>query len=165
MFSKKNSLLAITIASLAINTGTMAASLTVKATVLSTCSIDNAALDFGTYDVLSTSATAGQTNLTYRCTKGVTPKISLNKGGGDSITSRKLKYNNDTLSYSLLKPVNNNCSNATENWGDTNGTWYSPSSPTPGKADQNVLVCGSISPGQDVPAGTYTDTVTITIAP
>lgn len=165
MLSKKNSLLAITIASLAISTGAMAANLTVKAIVVSTCSIDNAALDFGDYNVLNTTATTGETNLIYRCTKGVTPKISLNKGGGDSITSRKLKYNNNTLSYSLLKPVNGSCANATENWGDTNGTWYSPASPTPGIGNQDVRVCGSISPNEDVPAGIYTDTVTITIAP
>lgn len=150
--------------------GTATGSLGVTATVSANCIIDSGSLTlaFGAYDPvqanLSTAAT-GSTGLTVYCTKGATPtSIDLSDGANVSGGVRRMANGTDYLEYDLYKD-----SGRTSRWGAgaTNGLVPDVSASattalTVGGSAINIY--GKIPAGQNtVPAGTYSDTVNITV--
>ncbi|MFI5197156.1 MAG: spore coat U domain-containing protein [Thermoanaerobaculia bacterium] len=130
--------------------GSAPGTLTVNASVAANCTISAATLNFGAYDPVVTNDSANldaQTTMAVACTKGVTPKITAALGG--AITN-----GGDTLNYLLFS-----------NTGRTT-TFVSPGFSMPaaaGKAPQTLTIYGRIAGGQDVGAGAFTGTTTMTV--
>lgn len=144
------------------------ANLEVSATVNSSCTINTSPLAFGTYDPAAATPTDGTGQVTIACVMGSLPVISLSAGlNSTDVNARSMLRGNGTesLSYVLYKPEadGTSCSlTPTEIWGDA-----TPSNlALPEVASVNPVtynVCGRINALQDVPAGTYQDTVTATV--
>ena len=127
------------------------------------CTITTSGLVFGPYNVFNVSAVSSTGSVTYRC--GLlealfgTVTVTLSTGQSGTYTPRAMKKDVEPLSYNLYLDAA-----ATSVWGNgTGGTQvYSRSNP-PYNTNVNLTVYGKLPPGQDVRAGTYTDTVAVTI--
>lgn len=141
----------------------------VSVTVSSNCIISSGSLGTflaGTYDPVSTNATAGSplqattsSVLKVTCTSGSTaPVIRLDQGihpdsgagSSDASPARRLSDGTHFLSYNLYR------GGYTTVWGNTASTGL----PYTGTgSSENIAIFAKIDGGQVVPAGTYTDTI------
>ena len=137
---------------------TATATIAVSANVLANCGVSASPLAFGTYSPAASSATNATTTLAVTCTNGTTYTVSLSAGSGTgaTIATRKLTSGSNTLNYSLYSNAA-----ATTVWGDTVGT--NTVAGTGSGAAQNLTVYGSIPASQNAFAGSYTDTVNVTL--
>jgi spore coat protein U-like protein len=145
--------------------GTATSNLSVTATVSANCSITTAPVAFGAYDPVTANATSPLTStgtVTVTCTSGASGTITLGQGSNpgtgstDGAPVRQLKdAGTDVLSYSLYQDAGR----ATA-WGNTAGTGVAS---TGTGAATNLTVYGSVAAGQNVPAGSYSDTVVATV--
>ena len=145
---------------------TKSASFDVTATVAKTCTIAATSISLGTYDPLATAALSPSTGkVSVRCTKNTPYSIALDDGANFSVTRRMLRtgttQTTDTtttteyLGYKLYSDAQlqmewNNASPVT---GKT----------TTSLTSTDLTVYAQIPPTQDVPEGTYKDTVNATI--
>jgi spore coat protein U-like protein len=124
----------------------------VTASVLRNCQITStAAIAFGDYDVQATTDVAKQGRVTVACTKGVNATIGL--GGGLNGNRSMNGPSTDKLAYQLFQNANSG------EWTDSAVVSYNATSRT----SKDFTVHGRIRAGQDVTAGSYTDTVVATI--
>lgn len=124
------------------------------------CTVTASGVAFGQYSVFSGGPTARTGTISYTCTLPVEPPvIKLSQGHSSSFTPRALSATAGTLSYNLY--LNASC---TTIWGDgTSGTSaYSAPAPADGQR-YDVVVYGQIPARQNVRAGTYADSVVVTI--
>ncbi len=132
--------------------------LSVSATVLSTCTVTSLPLAFGNYTP-SAGDLAATTTVSVLCTLGTPYKVRLGTGQNSSnVTTRKMKIaaGSETLSYALYRDASR-----TQNWGETDGTDTIDDTGT-GLLKAHT-VYGVIPGNQFVPAGVYSDSVTITV--
>jgi spore coat protein U-like protein len=128
------------------------------------CTVSTTPVDFGSYNVLLTGALDAAGSITVDCdeTPPATVTISIgpssNSGGFDP-RMMKLSGGNEFISYNLFID-----SGRTQIWGDGTGNTYTLSQTVPKKTPWIPPVYGRIPPGQDVSAGTYNETLTVTIA-
>ncbi len=175
MFMKKVSVRLLTVAgatalALGVTSGTQAgtatANLTVQATVTSNCTITTTAVDFGNYDPIVANASAALDapaggKITLVCSSGASAKVTLSQGANPDTGStaaapaRRLKHGTDYLQYTLYSDAGKQ-----DVWGDTAGTGLAHTG-TGAQADLDVY--GTVPGGQNVPVGTYTDTVLATV--
>ena len=129
------------------------ANMTVDATVVASCTITVNSLNFGDYNLSQLDGTA---TISPTCTNGTSYSIALDAGTGTgaTTTTRKMTNGANTLNYSLYQD-----SGRTTVWGTGNDDLDGTGS---GSA-QNITVYGRIPADQSAPAGTYTDTVIVTI--
>lgn len=133
----------------------------VQITIQNACDVDITPptnLDFGSHGLLSANVLQ-QSTVSVLCTEGLDYDLALNAGmngtGGDTTTRRMINGAND-VTYDLYRD-----SNRTEHWGDDPGGDTLGSTGT--GAVQTWPVYGLV-PAQDTPpAGTYLDTVTVTV--
>ena len=144
--------------------GTATSNMAVSATISANCTITAGALAFGAYDPIVANATVplpGTATLTVTCTNGSGTTITLGQGltpaGGSTPAAplRQMASGGNFLSYSLFQDVG-----LTTTWGDTAGTGVAY---TGTGVAGSVTVYGQVAAGQNVPAGTYNDTVVATI--
>ena len=144
--------------------GSATSSIAVSATVNANCLITAGALGFGTYDPVSANASSpldGSATLTVTCTQGAAAKIMLGQGAHqdsgstDGTPIRRMMSGSTYLSYQLYKDVAGGVV-----WGNTDGTHVAY---TGTGSSGSVSVYGRVAAGQNVPAGSYTDTVLATI--
>ena len=151
------------------------------------CFVTQAAISFGIYDSGSTSPlnSLGEIVVTCNGNLGYTLTLGAGQNSGGSFSPRKMALNGDTLDYSLyIDPAR------TQVWGDGTGTTYvqtvTPRVIDPilfppgtgvgkkGSADRKLnlggggrkdkfTVYGRVREMQGVPAGNYTDILTITV--
>ncbi len=151
---------AILLLCLSINSAnaTSSSSMTVGASVDSSCAISTNPLSFGVYASTATSTATASLNIT--CTLDTTYNVSMDAGTGTgaSVAVRKLTLNSgtDVLNYSIFTDV----TEATI-WGTTVGTNTVPG--TGLGTEQTLTVRASIPSGQNVHPGTYSDTVQVTL--
>ncbi|WP_223645828.1 fruiting body spore coat protein U [Corallococcus sp. EGB] len=147
---------------------TATANLTVTATVGSTCTINSGSLNFGTYDPIVVNASTGvdllgSGTLQVQCTLLGTADITLGQGSHpgtgstDAAPVRRMLNTSSAnyLNYSLYQDATRLVV-----WGNTAGTglpYVGTGLGTP------VTVFGTVPKGQNVPSGTYSDTVVATI--
>ncbi len=168
-FIKSSLFLASLIAFSNVYAGTATANLAVSATVVANCNISTSALAFGTYDTLAGTALNGTGGVTVSCTKGASGlAIGLGNGGSFSGGTRNMTSAGNSLSYNLYQPPSNTPGTActfpgTTAWGNTVGTDTLALTNAPSKAARSYNVCGTVAANQDVPAGSYSDTVVATI--
>ncbi|MDE2461452.1 MAG: spore coat protein U domain-containing protein [Gammaproteobacteria bacterium] len=156
--------LPLAIAAIPAHAGTTTGTFQVTATVVNSCKINSASnVVFGNYDPTSALNTTAASTISVNCTKGDSYNIALNYGGTGSAANRIMTDGlGDNLNYNLYtdsawtKVWNSSCGGA--NNCDT-GTGAGPGA---GNA-QTYTVYGSIAAGQNVPAGSYTDTIQLTV--
>jgi spore coat protein U-like protein len=139
-------------------TTTVTASIAVSATVLSSCGVTALPLAFGTYSPTQSTNTTAQTTVVVTCTNGTPYNVGLNAGGGTGATvaTRKMTSGANTLSYSLYSDTGYSVV-----WGNTIGT--NTVTGTGSGLSQTINVYGSATALQSVPAGSYTDTITVSL--
>ena len=128
-----------------------------------TCSIGSVlSLSFGNYDVFSGSALDSAGSVSYRCDNVSvldTIMIQLSRGSSASFFPRTLQQGADQLQYNLyLDPSRSTV------WGDgSSGTsQYGPIAP-PDASSVLLNIYGRVPERQNVRAGSYADTVVVTI--
>ncbi len=147
----------------AADAGTATSNLNVTATVSSTCSITAGTLAFGAYNPVTGTQVDGTATLSVSCTKGATATVTLGQGANagtgstDAVPVRRMKdAGTDFLGYSLFSDTGRSTT-----WGNTAGTGESYTSTS--SAASPLTVYGRITAAQDIPAGSYSDTVVATI--
>jgi spore coat protein U-like protein len=142
---------------------TQTSDLHVSATVAASCTIDaSAGLAFGTYDPIVTNAStdlAATGSLDTTCTNGFDATVTLGQGANagagstDSAPVRRMTDGTNFLNYELYTAADH----ATV-WDNTTGTTVTETG-----APVTTDVFGVVTAGQNVPAGSYTDTVVATV--
>ena len=140
---------------------TATANLGVSATVTNNCTISTAAVAFGSYDPVVAHASTDLDStgtVTVACTKGSTATVGLGLGSNASGSTRRMSDGGTNyLDYELYQD-----NGRTTVWGNAGGSLYSPGA-APSKAARNFTVYGRVNSNQDVPAGSYNDTVVATV--
>jgi spore coat protein U-like protein len=124
-----------------------------------TCTISTTSVAFGIYDVFTTTDLASTGSVTYYCRhRPANITVWLGKGlYGLTNNPRQMASGTNRLNYNLFLDANH-----TQIWGDPSPYRYGPITP-PNRTYVTLTVYGLIPAGQDVPAGTYTDSATVTI--
>jgi len=134
---------------MAATTGT---SFTVSATVVASCSVSATNLAFGSY---TGSSNLDQTStVSVTCTNGTDYSVALNDGANASgSTRRMLSGGSNYLSYEMYSDAGRS-------------TVWNAATPVTGTGSgvaQSLTVYGRVPSGQNVPAGSYSDTVQVTV--
>jgi spore coat protein U-like protein len=121
------------------------------------CSFGATSVSFGSYDVFNPVPLASTGTVSYRCLFLQGMNVWLSKGlNAPTNNPRQLASGTDRLNYNLyLDPGH------TQIWGDPNPNHYYDGTFNLW-VTATVTVYGLIPAGQDVPAGNYTDSVTVT---
>ena len=145
--------------------------LNVSASVSNNCTISTTALDFGPYDPIVAQASSdltGTGTVTITCTKGATTTVGLGLGSNATGSTRRMTDGSSNyLTYEAYQPPNSTpgtaCSYSSPTvWGTSGSNLFTPAA-APNKNARTYNVCGSLFAAQDVPAGSYTDTVVATV--
>jgi spore coat protein U-like protein len=136
--------------------GTATAALTVQVVVQPACTVSGATLDFGTYRSGQTDDLRGYTQLMFSSCQAGALRFELDQGVNGSITARKMSDGRGALlGYAIYRD-----SARTQTFGSgVNSKTVTLSAAGSGA----VSVYGVIAGRQVVPAGTYTDTVNVTL--
>ena len=144
---------------------TSTTNLSVTATVTANCSISTSTLAFGSYDPVVSNAASplnGSGTVTVTCTSGSSATITLGQGANANVGStdavplrRMTDGSSNFLPYFLYQD-----SGRTTVWGNTAGTGVGATGT--GSTDGHT-VYGQIAAAQNVPAGSYSDTVVATV--
>ena len=140
--------------------GTASSTLSVNATVTANCTVSTTALNFGSVNTLSASAVDGTGGVTVTCTNGSawTAAADAGSGTGATLATRRLTSGGNALNYALYTDAGRSTV-----WGDGTGSTATVGNTGSGSA-QTFTVYGRIAGGQNgAPAGTYADTVSVTI--
>lgn len=132
----------------------------VTATVIDVCAVSAANLGFGTFNPIGGSALDGTSTITVTCTLGTAYDVQLDQGAnGSAVSDRKMLRvsGTETLPYSLYRNAGR-----TQNWGQTNSTDTLSSTGT--GLSQGHTVYGRVPASGNVPTGSYSDTVNVTVS-
>lgn len=144
--------------------GTDTANVAVSATVTANCTISSSGVSFGSYDPVDTHSAAALDatgTVTVTCTNGSAGAITLGQGANadtgstDADPARRMTDGTNFLAYTLFQDAAR-----TTEWGNTAATDVSH---TGTGTATNITVYGRIPANQNVPAGSYTDTVVATV--
>ena len=130
------------------------------------CSVSATGVAFGAYNPTNSSPTDATGNVHVHCTVILVSvlsqiNISLDEGGSGSFAPRKMSSGANLLSYNLYKEATH-----TTVWGDgTGGTGIWTDNALIAVFGTNIdhTIYGSIPAGQYVAAGSYADTITVTV--
>lgn len=139
---------------------TTTTSFAVTATVVPTCAVSAAALNFGgAIPNPINSNVDGTGSVTATCSTGApyTIALSVGSGAGATFASRKLTSGPNSLNYSLYTDAG--CSTV---WGDSTAGSSLLNGSGSGVA-QIIPVYGRIPTGQTVATGAYSDTIIVTL--
>lgn len=144
--------------------GTATSNLSVTATIANNCTISTTTLAFGTYDPIvnhKASNLDGTGGVAVTCTNGASVAITLGQGANADVGStdaaplRRMISGGNYLSYSLFSD-----DQRTVIWGNTSETDVTD---TGTGLESSHVVYGRIAQNQNVPAGSYSDTVVATV--
>lgn len=130
------------------------------------CRVTTTGMNFGAYDVFAAVPRDTTGTVTVACDRNPPTDVTVSIGasptsGGFNPRQMRRTSGTDRLNYNLFTTAS-----MTTAWGDGSaGT----STVLLGKVNKNrpvtATIYGRIPPGQNVSVGTYTDTLTVTIAP
>ena len=159
---------ALALAAGSASAGTVSGSLPVSASVAASCKIASInAIAFGSYDPANVNATTpldAQGAVNVSCTKGDAVSVTLDQGANATAAStcvapaRQMADGTNRLAYNVYSDTGR-----TTAWGcDTTNSvaFTSASASTP----TTLTTYGRVPAGQDVPAGSYADTITVSVA-
>jgi len=140
--------------------GTQSTTMGVTATVTANCTISATPVAFGSVDTLSGANVDANGTVTVSCTNGAPWTLSADAGGGSGATMavRRMTFGANTLNYTIHTTAGHGTvwGNGTSSTATIGGTGTG--------AAQTVTVYGRIFSGQTgVPAGSYSDTVNVTV--
>jgi len=144
-----------------LSAGTQNGTLTVTASVAANCTITAGTLAFGAYDpiVANLAANLDQTgSFSVKCTKsGTNMYVTADNGANASAGQRRMKnVAGDFLPYLMFTD-----SGRSTAWGTTQAAGIAVAGN--GNTSVPLTIYGRIAAAQDVPVGSYTDTVTMTV--
>lgn len=137
--------------------GTFTGSANAFATVDSTCTVSATAINFGSVGSLGSNIDTTGT-ISIQCVNGTAYNIGLSAGTGSGATvaARKMTGGAGSVTYSIYSN-----SGRTTVWGDTVGSNTVASTGT--GSNQNFTTYARVPVQATPPAGTYTDTITVTV--
>jgi spore coat protein U-like protein len=123
----------------------------------SACTISTTSVAFGTYNPGSATALDGTGAVNLICPTSVRtgPVVSISTGNSGSYAPRRMNSGTNTLDYNLYTSATR-----VTVWG--NGTAGTARVTAP-RLTSSTPIYGRIPAGQNVRAGTYTDTLTVTV--
>lgn len=140
------------------------------ASAATTCAFSSTpGMSFGAYDDSSASPTDATTSIIVTCSRngGPTPTtVTLQIGPSANsglISTRAMRSGANTMNYNLYRD-----SARSQVWGQTSGVdtgTISLTVPNNGSANGTLVIYGRIPALQNVPVGTFSDGVQITVAP
>ena len=132
----------------------------VTAEVIDACNLTANDLDFGNYSSISGSNVDATSTLDVTCTNGTAYTLALDDGmtTGGTFTTRLMTDGSNTLEYNLYTSTAR-----TTVWGDASGATETVGDTGDG-TQQSLTVYGRIPASQNVPVGSYSDSVTATVS-
>lgn len=130
-----------------------------SASVSGRCTVSTIPLAFGQYDPTSTHSTAAlyaTGTISVACTKGTSATVVLDAGANASGSTRRMANGADYLTYDLFQDAAH-----TTRWSSNGGQVNVPKATS--MTARSFALYGSIAPGQVVPPGDYTDSITVTV--
>lgn len=130
----------------------------VTAKVNAVCEVTSSDLAFGTYNPKASSPHQITTLIRATCTPGSSYQVGLNEGTtpGATVNQRKMASGSNALNYQLYSDAGR-----VSIWGNTQGTDTVTGVGTGLSQDHTVF--GAIPAAQGVPAGDYSDTITVRV--
>jgi spore coat protein U-like protein len=130
----------------------------VQASVTALCSINATTLDFGTPVGVLTSSVPGTSTISVQCANGISYNVGLDGGlnSGNNINARKMVMGTNSVAYQLYRD-----SSRTQVWGNTVNT--DTVQGTGNGSIQSLTVYGNVPVQTTPPAGTYQDTVVVSV--
>lgn len=134
--------------------GTATSTFKVQTDVVASCKLTPQDINLGTYDPTGEEALSGSGVVSVMCTKGTTPILSYNGANAQGQTQYMVGTSTSSkLSYNLYSD-----SSHTTNLVGQNTTLQT----SDGSTAQTMAVYAKVAGGQNVPADSYVDTVTVT---
>jgi spore coat protein U-like protein len=117
-------------------------------------------VNFGNYNVFTVTNLDSTGTITFQCNAAAANIfITLSRGQSSTYNPRTMKKGAEALNYNLYRNAAR-----TNIWGDgTGGTVRYNNANPPNNSNVNLTVYGRVPAGQDVSAGSYTDTISATI--
>lgn len=146
--------------------GAAAYCLFLAGSVHAACTVSTTGIAFGGYDVFVTVPRDSTGSVTVSCDRNPPTDVTVAIGpsgtsGGFNPRMMRHASRTDRLNYNLFTSAAMNVV-----WGDgTAGTSTVVLFKVNKNRPQSATIYGRIPPGQDVPAGSYGDTLTVTITP
>jgi len=138
-----------------------------------TCSVSANGVTFGVYNPLSGGNLDRNGSITFKCTSNtilssgtVTFDVTLSRGSSGSFTTRAMNSGSDTLEYNLYVGSLRNTiwDDGKGSTGSRSGTFQFPSILSIGIVrEASFTIYGRVFGGQFVPAGGYSDAITVTV--
>ena len=124
------------------------------------CTIATSPVQFGGYNVFASAPTDSHGSVSYRCSGGAKNMwIAISRGDSPTWPQRTLAKGTERLLYNLFRDAAR-----TAIWGDFSaGTSGYYEKDPPNNQTITVPVYGRIPAGQDVSAGAYSDSVSVTV--
>jgi spore coat protein U-like protein len=139
---------------------TTSTTITISATVIDSCTVSAAPLSFGNYNGISGGMLDTVAMISPTCTVGTVYAISLCPGQGNEATHANRRLTGPdgaALQYSVYTDASR-----TSVWGDgTGGSSWRTGSGT--GSTQSLMMYGRVPAAQSVTAGSYSDTITVTL--
>ncbi|MEZ5663368.1 MAG: spore coat U domain-containing protein [Burkholderiaceae bacterium] len=129
--------------------------LLVTATVSAACVVTTLPVAFGVYNPTLGTVLDGTGTVSVTCTNGTAYTVGLDGGSQADVAARAMVNGADLLSYQLYSDALRASA-----WGDTVGQLVSA---TGTGLPVSHTVYGRVAASQNVPAGSYSDTVNVTV--
>jgi spore coat protein U-like protein len=126
-------------------------SFTVTATVAKACTVAAQPIAIASYDPNSSTPTTGTTNVNVTCTRGTSYTTFLKSANSWKLVDTVTPAN--TLTYAITQAATGTAWNTNTGWAGS----------APSRAAVSYQATATIGTAQDVPAGIYTDTVTMNV--
>mgnify|MGYP003579933320 CR=1 FL=1 len=139
---------------------TASSTLNVTATVTENCTVSTSDVAFGAVNTLSGSNVDRTGRISLTCTNGPgwSAPAGIGSGSGASFASRRMSSGANLLTYNLFTDAARSSV-----WGDGTGSTADIDGTGTGVV-QNVAIYGRVGSGQTtVPAGSYADTLAVTV--
>ena len=125
------------------------------------CWVTITSVNFGSYDIFATAPTDSTGAVSVYCNQENLISASI----GPSTTSgsfnprqMRLSTGTDLMDYNLYRDTSR-----TQIWGDGTGGTFTVAGTVARKGTGNYTIYGRIPPGQDISAGLYMETITVTL--
>jgi spore coat protein U-like protein len=143
-----------------VSAGTSTTTFTASATIAASCTVEATNLAFGTYSATSATPLTGTSTVNVYCTSGTPYTLALNIGsGGGTFAARDMANGANLMTYDLYTSAAH-----TAVWGDGTASTSTVAGTGAGVLTSSPnTVYGNIPVSQDLPPGTYTSTITVTV--
>jgi spore coat protein U-like protein len=123
------------------------------------CRVSTTSVNFGTYNVFATAANDSTGSITLNCLSIGSVAVAINRGGASTFAPRRMVKSTEALHYNLYLDAAR-----TIIWGDgSSGTQMHIEVNPPLNQDVTLTMFARIPASQDVSAGSYSDSVTVTV--